>query len=55
MKQQLAVAVPVTMIANQPVIANPTSQCYQIGSTTRKLDGVVAVLPGISVYAKSAG
>ena len=53
MKQHLAV--PVAMIANQPVIANPTSQGYQIGSTTIKPDGAVAVVSGISVYAKSAG
>ena len=53
MKQQLPV--PVATIANQPVIANPTSQGYQIGSTTIDPDGAVAVFSGISVYANPAG
>ena len=53
MKKQLPI--PVATIANQPVIANPTSQGYQIGSKTVKPDGAVAVFPGTSLYTSSAG
>ena len=37
------------------MIANTTSQGFQIGSTTIDPDGAVAVFSGISVYANSAG
>lgn len=36
-------------------MAHPTGQDYRIGSIVIKLDGVVAVFSGISVYANSAG
>ena len=46
---------PVVTIADQPVIASPTGQGYQIGSTAIKPNGSVAVFSGVSVYANSAG